>query len=319
MRVVGVVAALLFAGIYAASLAHLNGRGAFPLEEALAILVIVGFGFSFLAWVTTIGVKPEPLAVGSPGPQAAVALVLVAAIAFYLVAVRSAVDGLVPGAAQGGDDLAHEAWKLAWKLMAFVVVPLYVFRGLFGATWAEFGLTAASSRRLLGRDGLAVLIIGAAVIAFQYAAGKAAEPFREGKYALEALQLGLPLAFAWLVFEVGLVEEFFFRALLQERLSAVLRSDIAGLFVMALIFGLVHAPGIVLRGAGIDEGLGAHPDVLTAAAYTVAVQSVAAFMFGILWLRTRNLLAVMLAHAALDLLSNAPDLLGAFGYAQQGA
>jgi hypothetical protein len=41
-------------------------------------------------------------------------------------------------------------------------------------------------------------------------------------------------------------------------------------------------------------------------------------MFGILWLRTRNSLAVRLAHAALDLLSNAPDLLGAFGYVQHG-
>lgn len=318
MRLIGVVAALVFAAVYAASLVHLNGLGVFPVEEALAILVIVGFGFSFLAWVTTIGVKPEAVAVASPGPQAAVALVLVAALGFYLVVMRSWSDGLVPATAQGGDDLAHEAWKLALKLFAFVVVPLFVYRALFGATWADFGLTAASWRRLLGRDGLAVVIIGVAVCAFQYAAGKAAEPFREGKYATEALQFGLPLAYAWLVFEVGLVEEFFFRAVLQERLSALFRSDVAGLFAMALVFGLVHAPGIVLRGAGIDEGLGAHPDVLTAAAYTVAVQSIAAFMFGILWLRTRNLLAVMLVHAAMDLLSNAPDLLSAFGFVQQG-
>jgi len=318
MRPIGIVAALLFAAVYAASLVHLNGLGVFPLEEALAILVIVGVGFSFLAWVTTIGVKPEPVAVASPGPQAMVALALVAALGFHLVAVKSWGDGLVPGASTGGDDLAHEAWVLALKLMVFVVVPLFVYRALFNATWADFGLTAASWRRLLGRDGLAVIVIGVAVCAFQYGAGSAAAPFREGKYAVEALQVGLPLAFVWLVFQVGLVEEFFFRAVLQERLSAFLRSDVAGLFVMALIFGLVHAPGMVLRGAGVAEGLGSNPDMLTAAAYTVAVQSVAAFMFGILWLRTRNLLAVMLVHAAFDLLSNAPDLLRAFGYAQPG-
>lgn len=318
MRPIGVVAALVFAGVYAASLMHLNGLGAFALEEALAILVIVGFGFSFLGWVTTIGVKPEPLAVVSPALQAAVALVLVAAVAFHLVAVKSWSDGLVPVASQGGDDLAHEAWQLALKLLVFVVIPLFVYRALFNATWADFGLSAASWRRLLGRDGLAVIVIGVAVCAFQYAAGSAAAPFREGKYAAEALQFGLPLAFIWLVFQVGLVEEFFFRAILQERLSAFLRSDVAGLFAMALIFGLVHAPGIVLRGAGVAEGLGATPDVLTAAAYTVAVQSIAAFMFGILWLRTRNLLAVMLVHAAFDLLSNAPNLLNAFGFSPQG-
>ena len=42
-------------------------------------------------------------------------------------------------------------------------------------------------------------------------------------------------------------------------------------------------------------------------------QSVAAFLFGILWLRTRNLLLVILVHAATDLLSNAPDLFASFG------
>lgn len=319
MRPIGIAAAVGFAAIYALSLMHLNSLGAFPMEEALAILLIVGVGFSFLAWVTTIGVSPQPLTVRAPVGEAVVALVLVALLAFHLVALKSWGDGLVPGASQGGNDLAHEAWKLALKLAAFVVVPLFAYRILFNATWADFGLTAASYRRLIGRDGLAVIVIGIAVIGFQYMAGSAAAPFREGKYAAEALQFGLPLAFAWLVFEVGLVEEFFFRAIVQERLSALFKSDIAGLFVMAAIFGLVHAPGMVLRGAGVVEGLGANPDMLTAAAYTIAVQAVAAFMFGILWLRTRNLLAVMLVHAAMDLLSNASDLLTAFGFAQSAA
>lgn len=319
MRAIGIAAAVGFAAIYAASLMHLSRVSAFPLEEALAILVIVGIGFSFLAWVTTIGVTPQPLNVKAPVGEAVVALVLVALLAMHLVGVKSWADELVPGAGHGGNDLAHEAWVLALKLAAFVLIPLLVFRTVFGATWADFGLTAASYRRLIGRDGLTVIVIGVAVIAFQYAAGSAAAPFREGKYAADALQLGLPLAFAWLVFEVGLVEEFFFRAVLQERLSALFKSDIAGLCVMAVIFGLVHAPGMVLRGAGVIEGLGANPDMLTAAAYTIAVQAVAAFMFGILWLRTRNLLAVMLVHAAMDLLSNASDLLNAFGFVQQSA
>ena len=212
-----------------------------------------------------------------------------------------------------------ESPVFAWSIAAFVLIPLLVYRTLFNATWAEFGLSAASFRRLIGRDGLAVIVIGVAVIGFQYMAGAAAVPFREGKYAVDALQVGLPLAFAWLVFEVGLVEEFFFRAVVQERLSAFFKSDVAGLCVMAVIFGLVHAPGMVLRGAGVQEGLGTDPTMLTAAAYTITVQAVAAFMFGILWLRTRNLLAVMLVHAAMDLLSNAPDLLRAFGFAQSGA
>lgn len=315
MRGIGVVAAILFAAIYAVSLIHLNGVGSFPLEEALAILVVLGLGFSFLAWLVTIGVRPIAVTVDKPVSQALVAMALVALAGAYLVTVRTSLDAIVPGAAAGGNDLAHEAWVLALKLLVFVAFPFVVFRLLFRTGWPDFGLSAASVRRLLWRDGLAVLVVGAAICVFQYYAGSAAAPFREGKYAIETLQVGLPLAFAWLALEVGLTEEFLFRAVLQERLSAAFRSDLAGLFLMALVFGLVHAPGIVLRGAGVDEGLGASPDWITAAAYTVAVQSVAAFLFGILWLRTRNLLVVVLVHAATDLLSNASSLFEAFGLA----
>ena len=127
----------------------------------------------------------------------------------------------------------------------------------------------------------------------------------------KGVMVGGALTFLWLLFDVGLVEEFFFRGLLQERLAAALRSPIAGLVLMALIFGLVHAPGMVLRGAGGVEGLGEHPDALTAAAYTIAVQSVAAFFFGVVWMRTRNLPALMIIHAATDLLSNLPRFLAA--------
>lgn len=313
MRGIGLVAAVLFAAIYAVSLIHLNGVGSFPLEEALAILLVLGLGFSFIAWLVTIGVKPIAVTVDKPGSQALVAIALVALAGAYLVTVRTSLDAIVPDAAAGGSDLAHEAWVLALKLLVFVAFPFVVFRLHFRTRWPDFGLSAVSARRLLWRDGLAVLVVGAAICVFQYYAGSAAAPFREGKYAVETLQVGLPLAFAWLALEVGLTEEFLFRAVLQERLSAAFRSDLAGLFVMALVFGLVHAPGIVLRGAGVDEGLGASPDWITAAAYTVAVQSVAAFLFGILWLRTRNLLVVVLVHAATDLLSNAPSLFQAFG------
>jgi membrane protease YdiL (CAAX protease family) len=315
MSRIGIVAAVLFAALYAVSLIHLDRLGVFPLEEALTILVVLGIVFPFVAWVVTIGVRAQALSVKSPMGEALLAVALVAAVGGYLVFWRSAADALVPGAAQGGSDLAHMAWVLALKLTVFVAIPFLLFRTLFRTRWEDFGLSAASFRRLIGRDGLTVLVLGAAICAFQFYVGAAAAPFREGKYAMDVLQAGLPLAFVWLVFEVGMTEEFLFRAVLQERLSAALKSDVAGLCVMALLFGLVHAPGIVLRGAGVDEGLGAHPDIWTAAAYVIAVQAVAALVFGILWLRTRNLLVVVLFHAATDLLSNASELFGAFGLA----
>jgi membrane protease YdiL (CAAX protease family) len=43
-----------------------------------------------------------------------------------------------------------------------------------------------------------------------------------------------------------LVEEFFFRALLQARLAAYFRSEVTGVVLMSLIFGFAHVPGFVL-------------------------------------------------------------------------
>ena len=59
------------------------------------------------------------------------------------------------------------------------------------------------------------------------------------------LLLGLPLCFIWLFFEAGLVEEFFFRALVQSQLAAAFKSEASGMALMSLIFGLAHAPGFI--------------------------------------------------------------------------
>lgn len=56
-----------------------------------------------------------------------------------------------------------------------------------------------------------------------------------------------------------MVEGVFFRAVLLERLAACLREGLSGGTLMAFMFGLAHAPGYVLRGAGAVEAIGATP------------------------------------------------------------
>jgi uncharacterized protein len=104
--------------------------------------------------------------------------------------------------------------------------------------------------------------------------------------------------------EVGLVEEFFFRALVQSRLAAAFKSEVSGTVLMSLIFGLAHAPGFIFRHAGELEGRGPHPSALDAVAYSIVVLAVSGITFGVIWARTRNLFALMLVHAAGDLLPN---------------
>ena len=78
----------------------------------------------------------------------------------------------------------------------------------------------------------------------------------------------------------------------------------SGILLMSLIFGLAHAPGFIFRHAGEVEGLGSNPSALDAIAYSIVVLAISGVTFGVIWARTKNLFAVMLVHAAGDLLPN---------------
>ena len=110
--------------------------------------------------------------------------------------------------------------------------------------------------------------------------------------------------FLGFLFVVALGEEFFFRGLLQTRCAAWFKSEVSGVALMALLFGLAHAPGFILRHAGLEEAIGSDPSPADAIAYAIVILSVGGIFFGIVWARTKNLWAVMLIHAATDLLPN---------------
>ncbi len=310
---IGNLAIAFFVAVYVGSLIYLDHLGALPVEEAGTLFVVLGLGFSLLAWLVTIGVKPIEIVISRPAFEGIVAVLLVVAVGAYLVYGRTWVDAQFPDAAYGGSELGHVLGVTVAKLAVFVVAPFLVFKFLFGHNLAGFGLSRAAFARLGGRDGIAALVIAAAICVFQFYAGRAAAPIRGGAISGEVLWVGGAITFLWLLFDVGLTEEFFFRGMVQERLAAAFKSPVAGLVLMALVFGLVHAPGMVLRGAGGVEGLGEHPDAWTAAAYTIGVQSVAAFFLGIVWMRMRNLPVVIVIHAATDLLSNLPDFVKTLG------
>jgi membrane protease YdiL (CAAX protease family) len=110
-----------------------------------------------------------------------------------------------------------------------------------------------------------------------------------------------PMALVWLAIQVGLVEEYFFRAVLQTRLEQALRSPAGGIALGAILFGLTHAPGMYLRTAATQEALGAHPSLLLVIGYSIVVLSPSGIFFGVLWSRTRSLALVVVLHAVTDL------------------
>jgi len=156
------------------------------------------------------------------------------------------------------------------------------------------------------RDIPAFLGMSALVLGFQAIAGRGLRDTLQAHPPAATLAIGVPIVFVWLALEAGVVEEFFFRVLLQSRLSRAVRSELGGIVLMSLLFGLAHAPGLYLRTGLTQEGLPPQPPFLMALGYSIVITSVAGFFLGVLWARTRNFLLVVLIHAMADLL---PDLL----------
>jgi len=264
----------------------------FETSEALATMVILGVILPALAMLATRRVSALPYVVRQPRIEAAALLIYLAAIAWTLV------TGFGWVARLGAEPL-HSIVLLGIKLMEFVVVPAAVILAVGRYKFAELAPIS-----LRWRDLLPALWMSLAVLLMQSFLGRGLEDIREAHLPVWVLAAATPLSFVWLMIETGVVEGFFFRVLLQERLAALLRSPWGGLVVAALLFGLAHAPGFYLRTAATQEALGAHPSLLMAVGYSIVLTSLAGMFLGVLWMRTKNLAVLVICHAAGDLLPN---------------
>lgn len=297
---------------FAVSLAILWRNPGFGREDAIGGIIIFGVAFPLLAWVTTLRAKPLPLTARRSSAEIWVLVACLIAVTLYLVWGTALSEMLVPAS-----WLASPRTKfflvLMRKLIVFVAIPFVLLRTIFGYRWSDFGIQFAGLRALAGNHLVVVLVLSGLILLFQYFAGTGAAPIRRGEFHASQLALGLPLCFAWLFVEAGLVEEFFFRALLQTRLAVWFKSEISGVALMSLLFGLAHAPGFILRRAGLAEAIGENPSPIDALAYAIVVLSISGIFFGIVWARTRNLFAVMFIHAATDLLPNFKAFVSTWG------
>jgi len=93
-------------------------------------------------------------------------------------------------------------------------------------------------------------------------------------------------------FQNGPVEEFLFRGALQTRLTLLLGAE-WGLVLSALAFGLWHV--------GANARLETHGDLVSAACAGIIGQAPYGLAFGVIFQRTRNLLAGSVFHMLVDL------------------
>lgn len=294
--------------VYLASIAALLRSPAYSPEEAIFAFGIFGIFLPGMAWLMTrktklLGFNCEP----ETGEMITVAA-YVAFVFLYLIFGVSAIDGILPTAVAASPK-ALFLFVIIKKLLVFVVIPYAIFSCVFGYTLSDFGFRREALRELF-RSHLPVLVVlGALLTALQYFIGNGAAPIRKGEFTGSEIALSLPICFAALCLEVGIVEEFFYRSFLQSRVAGFFRSELAGLVLTAIVFAVSHAPGMVLRQAGAVDGLGTAPMAWEAVAYTIATISLVSLMFGIIWIRTRNLYLLVTIHAITDLLPNLPEFI----------
>jgi membrane protease YdiL (CAAX protease family) len=264
----------------------------FDASEALVAVVILGLIFPALALLATRRLAPLTYVVRQPGIETIALLVYLVAIAWSLVSGFSRI-------ARIETEPLHSVALLGVKLLAFVVIPAAITSAL-----GHYRIAELMPISLRWRELRPALLMSLAALFMQSVLGRGLHDIREAHLPAWVLAVATPLSFVWLMIEVGVVEEFYFRALLQERLAAVLRSPWGGLVVAALLFGLVHAPGFYLRPAATQEALGSHPSLFMAAGYSIVLTSLAGLFLGVLWMRTKNFAVVVIAHAATDLLPN---------------
>lgn len=294
--------------IYGLNLVLAQQWESFEIGDAIGVLLIFGIGLTSIAW--GLSRKATFLTEAKP-QQSGEVYVLLALVAYLSVAIVLGNKALfVP---ENIDGVQKEIATIFRKVLTFVIIPFFMYRWRYRFIAEDFGLSFQWKKVFSSPYLLIFVVMSTFVILLNYNMGTGAKPIREGAFSAQQLMLGLPLFFLWLFIEVGLVEEFFFRGLLQNRLAVWLKSNAGAICISALVFGLVHAPGMYLRGAGVEDGLGAAPSLLASIGYCIAVQSIPGLMFGILWWKTRNLWLLMGIHAAVDLLPNFPEFVKTWG------
>lgn len=291
------IAYLVIWGASTAYLAASGGDWVFPI----ASLVIFGLIFSGVIWFLTRKMNAPAVPVNNPRRES---LGLLAYLAVYAVLLIGIWLGTIKDAIPEGPN---QEWAvLGYKLLIHVGVPVAIIMALGGAVRPLFdsGMT---------RKGFwtTLIVLSAMMMGLLALVSPSLEQI--GALNLDPVTaiFWVLVSWTWLSIEAGLCEEFLFRACLQSRLTAWMRSPVAGIVVTSILFGLAHWPGLFLRGGpGVD---GWSTDPLQVAAFTIATLSPLSISLGLLWARSRSLLLVVLVHGAIDALPHTAEMASLWG------
>lgn len=294
-----------FAIIYVIAFAVLVVVYDFPLKDLLINFLSFGLGLSVAAWLLIKNFEAPNVRPVFKNELVVLSILIIWIVA-YITYGSNLTNALLPQNLQ-----ANTQWQF-WiviirKLFVFVLVPYMVYHFL-GFSLKDFGLPSSSTRIFSSASVRVFVVMSVIILVFEYFLSGGAEPLRSGQFTASQLLVALPLTFIWMFVEAGVVEEFFFRAILQTRLAALLKSEWAAILIGGLLFALAHVPGLYLRGAQ-SEGVTEQMPLTFWLSYCIINMSVAGIFLGIIWSRTKNLFLVMALHAVTDLLPNTAPLI----------
>ena len=185
---------------------------------------------------------------------------------------------------------------LGLVLLPFVVLYLFERRG--GGRSVRHTLESVGLRRGNLRTGVGwAIVLGLSISALMTFASRKGPEVWDVLLSARALYM-LPIAFVFLLLTAAFTEEFFFRGVLQTRLTDWTRSRVAGVLITAVLFGAYHIPYAYLKPSWPTYGdLGAAIPVAMWEGGLGGLILGAVFVFA-----KRNLVAAILVHALIDLL-----------------
>ena len=229
--------------LYACAFTILLRNKDFDATGAVVVLIVFGIVFPLIAWIATRRAIPLSISVTSDKSQLIVLIGYIIVLSVYLVGGPQWIDQHLPSS---WIDSARTRFfiTLAKKLVVFVVIPFAIFRFAFGYRIRDFGIQRQGLRALYKSHLAVVLVMGGLFVAFQYFLSGGGAAFRREHFTAFQLLVGLPLCFIWLLLEVGLVEEFFFRALVQSQLAAAFKSEVSGICIEAAASHIMSTSGL---------------------------------------------------------------------------
>ncbi|MEA3500142.1 MAG: CPBP family intramembrane glutamic endopeptidase, partial [Candidatus Marinimicrobia bacterium] len=188
------------------------------------------------------------------------------------------------------------------KTIIFAGLP-FLFLKFRKNSLASMGLTSKDWKRNLW---IGFIIFLALAIPNAFFVSNTGGEILSGKYSAPQVGIGLFSSFIYFFLMAGFSEEFFFRAVIQSRISYLLKSSVSGVLITSLIFGLGHIHGIMQW----------YPETTIGEAFCRAffLQTFIGIMFGVLWERTRNLIPCVFVHSGVDGLNNLFSIITKIGF-----